>query len=172
MRLAINALGSVPVFDVIFNAMGEIGATFFLALAEVFHGAESVCLHALSVFNNFLDDNGFGEAFLVALGVDGLGSAVEEALLAEAEGVSFGLARNFAVNIPIIITLALFTGSVVSMSLNVHLLVLGAFLERTSVRVKHSLSISAVLGGAAEGRVVTLSLNLLRPLIDTGDGLA
>lgn len=172
LGFTIDALGCVPVLYVIFDTVGKIRAARHLALTKILHSAESVLLHALGVLNNFLNNNGFREAFLVSFSMHGFCGTVKKTLFTESKSVSFGLARNFTVNIPIIITLALFTGSVISVSLNVHLLVLWAFLEGSSMRVKNSLGISTVLGGAAEGRVLTLLFDLVRPFIGTVDRLA
>lgn len=103
----------------------------------------------------------------MTFGMDGLGSTVEKTLFSKAKGISFGLACNVAVNLPIIITLALFTGLVVSMSLYVHLLVLWALFKATSVRVKNSLSIGTILGRATKSWMGTLILNLFRPFVCT-----
>jgi len=148
--LAINAFCSVPVFYVVFDTVSKVSAARDLTLTKIFNGTQSILLNTLGVLDNLLYDNGLRERFIVALGMDCLGSTVKETLFTEAKSVCFRLSSNIAVNFPIIVTLALFSRSVVGMSLDVHLLMFRAFFKTTSVRVENSLSVGTVFGRASK----------------------
>lgn len=99
--------------------------------------------------------------------MDGLGSTVEEALLTETESVRFWFTTDLTISVPIIVAASLLARCVVSVSLNVHFLMLGALLETAFMGVEHLLGVSTVASRATESWVVTLLLDLVRPLILT-----
>ena len=121
--LSCDALTSVPVHVLLHLSIGVVSVPHGLALTKVFDRAKHVCCNGFLVLDNFLNNHCLWETFLDSFGLDRLGSASKESLLAIAEGMGQSIAcaiGNPGICIPVVVSLPLLTGSEVSMGLLIH----------------------------------------------------
>lgn len=153
-----DALSSVPGCVVTLAAVDVVRTSSNLTLAEILYCAKVVSCNGFHIFNDFLNNDGFGVCIFDSLVLNSLLGSVQEALLAKAEAMSSRLALDDRVCVPVILTLALLSREVVAVGTFVHLSVFRGFGRGTTSWVQKLFSVDAVLGGKTEANLALISL--------------